>query len=234
MSTSPSLSGKFEIGISPPTASEPEKRVRVLLADDHGIFRQGLSVLLQQEGFEVVGEAATGTEAVRAAQALRPQVAIIDYGMPGMNGIDVARELQKASPETQTILLTMQEDNASAVEALRAGMHGYVYKSQTAAELIGTIREVARGAIHYSAGLPLAAVEPYGRGGSADPDPLTERERQVLRMIAGGITTRMIAQELGLSAKTVESHRSRIMHKLHMHRAADLIRYAIRRQLISP
>jgi len=208
--------------------------VRLLLADDHSIFRQSLCVLLQQEGFEVVGEASAGPEAVKIAETLRPDVAILDYSMPGMNGIEVARELQKAAPDTQTILLTAREDNASAIEALRAGMHGYVYKSQTAEDLVKTVREVVRGAIHFNTRLPPVSIDAYTPGLGREPDPLTDRERQVLLMIAAGSTTRTIAAALGLSSKTVESHRSRIMRKLHVHRAAELIRYAIRHQLIAP
>ena len=214
-----------------PASNSP---VRVLLADDHGIFRQGLCILLQQEGFEIVAEASTGPEAVKLAESLSPDVAILDYIMPGMSGIEVARELQRSAPDTQTILLTAQEDNASVIEALRAGMHGYVYKSQTAEELVNTVREVVRGAIHFNTRLPPVAIDTYASGLSRKPDPLTDRERQVLLLIASGSTTRMIAQALGLSSKTVESHRSRIMQKLHIHRAAELIRYAIRQQLITP
>ncbi|HEY3857973.1 MAG TPA: response regulator transcription factor, partial [Gammaproteobacteria bacterium] len=208
--------------------------VHVLLADDHTIFRQGLSMLLQEEGFDVMGEASSGPEALQMAEASHPDVAILDYNMPAMDGISVARELQKSSPHTQTVLLTTEEDQASAVEALRAGMHGYVYKTQTADELINTIREVARGAIHFNTHLRPGALNALSSGENNEPEPLTERERQVLMLIAKGTTTRLIAKQLGLSAKTVESHRSRIMQKLHLHRAAELIRYAIRRQLISP
>ncbi len=208
--------------------------VHVLLADDHVIFRQGLSMLLQEQGFDVMGEANSGAEALHMAEVGRPDVAILDYNMPVMDGISVARELQKTSPHTQTVLLTTEEDEASAVEALRAGMHGYVYKSQTADELMSTIREVARGGIHFNTHLKPGALNALTTGESTETEPLTERERQVLVLIAKGITTRAIAKQLGLSAKTVESHRSRIMQKLHVHRAAELIRYAIRRQLISP
>ena len=189
---------------------------------------------MQQEGFEVVGEASGGPEAVELAASLHPDVAILDYSMPGMSGIEVARALQKSAPDTQTILLTAHEDNASAIDALRAGMHGYVYKSQTAEDLMNTVREVIRGAIHFNTRLPPVAIDTYLSGLGREPDPLTDRERQVLLMIASGSTTRMIAQALGLSSKTIESHRSRIMHKLHVHRAAELIRYAIRHQLIAP
>jgi DNA-binding NarL/FixJ family response regulator len=212
----------------------PTGPVHVLLADDHAIFRQGLRVLLQDEGFDVVGEAATGPEALHMAEADHPDVVILDYNMPVMDGISVARELQKVAPHVQTVLLTVEEDNASAVEALRAGMHGYVYKSQSAEELISTVREVARGAIHFNTRLTAGALTSLTREESNEPESLTERERQVLTLIAKGSTTRAIAKELGLSAKTIESHRGRIMQKLHVHRAAELIRYAIRRQLISP
>ncbi|HSN18381.1 MAG TPA: response regulator transcription factor [Gammaproteobacteria bacterium] len=212
----------------------PSPPVHILLADDHTIFRQSLRELLQEEGFDVMGEASTGPEALHLAEEQHPDVAILDYNMPELDGISVARELQKSAPQIQTVLLTAEEDNASAVEALRAGMHGYVYKSQTAEDLISTIREVARGAIHFNTRLTAGALNALSTGGSSEPEPLTERERQVLVLIAKGDTTRDIARELGLSAKTVESHRSRIMQKLHVHRAAELIRYAIRRQLISP
>lgn len=218
----------------PGALPQPAAPVHVLLADDHTIFRQGLKMLLQDEGFDVVGEAATGPEALHMAEADHPDVVILDYNMPVMDGISVARELQKVAPEVQTVLLTMEEDNASAVEALRAGMHGYVYKSQSAEELISTVREVARGAIHFNTRLTPGALTSLTRQESSEPESLTERERQVLTLIARGSTTRAIAKELGLSAKTVESHRGRIMQKLHVHRAAELIRYAIRRQLISP
>jgi len=217
-------------GTLPPLAGP----VHVLLADDHTIFRQGLRMLLQEEGFDVVGEAATGSEALHMAEADHPDVVILDYNIPVMDGISVARELQKSAPEVQTVLLTVEEDNASAVEALRAGMHGYVYKSQSAEELISTVREVARGAIHFNTRLSAGALSSLTTQESTETEALTERERQVLTLIARGATTRAIAKELGLSAKTVESHRGRIMQKLHVHRAAELIRYAIRRQLISP
>lgn len=206
--------------------------LRILLADDHAVFRQGLSALLQRAGFVVAGEASDGIAAVRLVQTLRPDVALLDSAMPGLDGIEAAREIHKLAPHTQTILLTMHEEHVSAMEALRAGMHGYIYKSQTADDLITTIREVAKGAVHFSAGATQLEMAEPPTGGKQDDEPLTERERQVLIMIASGSTTRDIAQALGLSPKTVESHRNRIMHKLNIHRAAELIRYAVRRHII--
>lgn len=213
-------------------AQPPVKMLRILLADDHAVFRQGLATLLEAQGFVIAGEAADGLAAVRLTQTLQPDVVILDSGMPGLNGVEAAREIHKLVPHTQTILLTMREEHVGAMEALRAGMHGYIYKSQTADELVNTIREVARGAIHFSAGMNHGEVEDYVKGIDEESDPLTERERQVLVMIASGDTNRDIAQTLGLSPKTVESHRNRIMHKLNVHRAAELIRYAVRRNII--
>ncbi|MFI4920954.1 MAG: response regulator [Gammaproteobacteria bacterium] len=212
--------------------SSVSKSLRILLADDHVVFRQGLSALLVHAGFEMVGEAGNGQEAVLLVQALRPDVAILDSAMPVLNGMDAARVIHRIAPHTRTILLAMQEERISAMEALRAGMHGYVYKSQTAEELVTTIREVARGILYFSSGLEQAGVEISAGDTEWGSDPLTERERQVLVMIASGTTTRDIALALGLSPKTVESHRNRIMQKLHIHRAAELIRYAVRRNII--
>lgn len=209
-----------------------EKVLRILLADDHAVFRQGLATLLEQQGFVIAGEAADGLSAVRLTQTLQPNVAILDSSMPGLSGLEAAREIHKLVPGTQTILLSMPEEHLSAIEALRAGMHGYIYKTQTADELMNTVREVARGALHFSTGMNPAEVDDYASGAVQGPDPLTERERQVLVMIASGSTNRNIAQALGLSPKTVESHRNRIMHKLNVHRAADLTRYAVRRNII--
>lgn len=217
---------------TPLQATNVNRPVRLILADDHVVFRQGLSALFEQEGFQIAGEASNGLEAVRLAQTLLPDVAILDSGMPALGGIEAAREIHKLVPGVQTILLTMQEEHVSVVEALRAGMHGYIFKSQTAAELVQTVREVARGALHFSTGITPTEVEGYMSGVREELDPLTERERQVLMMIASGNTTRDIAQSLGLSPKTVESHRNRIMHKLNLHRSAELIRYAVRRHLI--
>lgn len=212
-------------------ASEP---TRVVLADDHKIFRQALRALMQREGIEVVGEASDGEEAVQMSQTFHPDVTVLDFGMPGLNGIDAARKIHEMSPKTQTVLLTMHEDESLALEALRAGMHGYLQKSQPASELVTTVQEVARGAIHVSGGMSQTAINAYASGAKTTPDPLTGREREVLRMIAEGNTTRQIARILKLSPKTIESHRNRLMQKLDIRGTAGLTRYAIRRHLITP
>lgn len=209
-------------------------RIRVLLADDHEIFRQSLRILLEQGGFTVVAEAANGLEAVRLAQTWHPDVAILDFGMPGMSGIEAAREIQAHTPQTRTILLAMHEDGANAAQALRAGMHGYLYKSQTADELVSTVAEIARGDIHFSSPVAQAPADTYETDTDTSGNILSNRERQILLMIAAGSTTSAIAQALGISRKTINSHRGSIMRKLHIHRAAGLTRYAIRQHLIAP
>ncbi len=208
--------------------------IQVLLADDHLIVRQGLKALLEREGFKVVGEAADGHEAVRLAQALHPDVAVLDLAMPLLNGLDTAREILRISPRTQTILLTMHPEDHYIFEALRAGIEGYVLKTQAAEDLVRAIREVFRGMIYLSPGVSRAVVQAYLAKTDLPPDPLAPRERQVLQLVAEGRTAKEVAVLLGISVKTAESYRTRIMEKLDIHETAGLVRYAIRRGLIQP
>lgn len=208
--------------------------LRVLLADDHAIFRQGLRGLLEREGFQIVGEAGDGREAIRRASALTPDIAALDLSMPLLNGLDAAREITRASPRTRTILLTMHSEDPYVMEALRAGIKGYVLKTQAATDMVQAIQEVSRGRVYLSPGVSQAVVEAYLARTELPPDPLSPREREVLQLVAEGKTTKEIAGVLGLSVKTAESHRTRIMEKLDIHATAGLVRYAIRRGLISP
>ena len=205
---------------------------RILIADDHPMFRQGLKTLLEREGFEVVGEAADGHEAARLARQLNPSIAVLDLGMPSLNGIEAARDIYKRAPGTQVVLLTMYEDDAYVLEALRAGIRGYVLKAQAASDLLAAIREVLRGAVYLSPGISEAVINAYMSKAELPPDPLTDRERQVLQLVAEGNTTKQIASTLGVSVKTAESHRTRMMQKLAIHETASLVRYAIRRGFI--
>ncbi len=208
--------------------------LRVLLADDHRIFRQGVRALLEREGFHVVGEAADGHEAIQMAGNLTPDVAVVDLGMPLLNGLDAAREITRVSPRTRTILLTMHAEDPYVARALHAGIRGYVLKSQAAEDLVQAIREVARGAVYLSPGISETVVEAYLAKRDLPPDPLTPREHQVLQLVAEGKTTKEVAALLGVSVKTAESHRMRIMTKLDIHETAGLVRYAIRQGLVRP
>ena len=208
--------------------------LRILLADDHEIFRQGLRALLERGGFHVAGEAADGHAAIQMAAQLTPDVAVVDLAMPLLNGLDAAREITRVSPRTRTILLTMHAEDPYVAKALQAGIRGYVLKSQAAEDLIQSIREVSRGAVYLSPGVSESVVEAYLAKRDIPHDPLTPRERQVLQLIAEGKTTKEVAALLGVSVKTAESHRMRIMTKLSIHETAGLVRYAIREGLVRP
>jgi two-component system, NarL family, response regulator NreC len=206
--------------------------IQVLLADDHAIVRQSLRGFLEREGFRIVAEAADGREAVRLAETLRPDVAVLDLTMPVLNGIDAAREIGRMSHRTKTVVLTMHTDDQFVIEALEAGIRGYVVKTQMAADLVHAIREVARGETYLSPSIADAVVDAVLTKADRSPNPLTPRERQVLQLVAEGKTTKEIAHMLDMSVKTAESHRVHIMEKLDIHQTAGLVRYAIRRGLI--
>lgn len=208
--------------------------VSVLLVDDHQIVRQGLRLLLEREGFDVVGEAADGHEAVQLAERLRPDVAVLDFVMPLLNGLDASLQIQRESPKTKSILLTMYTEDHYVLEAFRNGLRGYVIKTQAAADLVRAIQEVLKNALYVSPGISRALVDAYLTKSDVPLDPLTLREREVLQLVAEGKTTKEIAAVLGLSVKTVESHRGRIMRKLDIRETAGLVRYAIRRGLVRP
>jgi two-component system, NarL family, response regulator NreC len=208
--------------------------IRVLLAEDHQLVRQGLRSLLEPEGFHVIAEAADGHEALRVAEELRPDVAVLDLGMPLMNGIDAARAMQKATPRTRTILLTMHGESHYVLEAMRAGVRGYLLKTKAAADLVQAIREVASGSIYLSPGISESVVQACLGKTAPSEEQLTLRESQVLQLIAEGKTTKEIANVLGISAKTAECHRTRLMKKLGLHETASMVRYAIRRGLVQP
>jgi DNA-binding NarL/FixJ family response regulator len=205
---------------------------RVLLADDHALIRQGLKALLEKQGIQVVTEASDGQEAVRLAEKTQPEVAILDITMPVLNGVDAARELLRSLPRTKVILLTQHEEDQYVTEALKAGAKGYVLKSQAAEDLMHAIREVCKGSVYLSPSISRAVVDAYLSKTYVSPDPLSARERQVLQLVGEGKSTKDIALQLGISVKTAESHRARLMRKLDIHETATLVRYAIRRGLI--
>jgi len=207
---------------------------RILLADDHAIVRQGLKALLEREGFAVVGEADDGQAAVRLARERCPDVAVLDFSMPLLNGLDAALEILRACPRAKVILLTMHTDDHYVLSALQAGVKGYVVKTQASSDLVAAIREVLRGMMYLSPGISETVVQAYLSKSELPRDPLTSREREVLQLVAEGKSTKEVAGLLGISFKTAESHRTRILKKLDLHETAGLVRYAVRRGLIQP
>jgi two-component system, NarL family, response regulator NreC len=208
--------------------------LRILLADDHVLVRQGLRALLEREGYQVVAEASDGQEAVRLVESLHPDIAIMDISMPSFNGLNAAQEMKRYSEKTKTILLTQHDEAQYVRAALEAGVSGYVLKNQVTSELLLAIRQVSRGQVYLSPGVSSAVVDAYRSGPEKSKNPLTMRETRVLQLIAEGKSTKDVASLLGISVKTAESHRTRLMHKLDIHETASLVRYAVRNGIIQP
>jgi DNA-binding NarL/FixJ family response regulator len=203
-----------------------------LLADDHLVVREGLRSLLEAAGFKVVGEARDGREALKLARMLEPEVTVMDIGMPGLNGVDACRELLREVPEMRIIVLTVHGEDAYVIEALRSGARGYVLKTQAGSDLVRAIGEVTQGRIYLSPSVSSAVVQAFLAGSTSPADPLTPREREVLQLVAEGRSTKEVAGILGVSVKTAETHRTRLMTKLDIHHTAGLVHYAIRRGLV--
>jgi two-component system response regulator NreC len=205
---------------------------RVVMADDHKMLAGLLKGFLETEGFSVVGLAEDGAEAVKMVRTLRPNVVVLDLSMPIMNGIEAAAEIRRES-NIPCLLLTCFSDEQSVQRAFSAGFAGYILKSKTATDLVEAIREVLRGNYYISPGISQTVIRGMLNKEPVQADVLTLRERQVLQLIAEGNTTKEIAVQMGISVRTGESHRSRIMDKLSIHETAGLVRYAIRRGLIT-
>jgi len=205
---------------------------RILLADDHHIVREGFRALLDRAGFEIIAEAADGWEAVRLAQKYRPDIVVMDVSMPLLNGMDAARTILADGRRTAVVLLTVHAEEHYVVSALRAGVRGYIIKTQAATELLDAIREVLAGGMYLSPRVSGVLVEAYLGGKDITSDPLTPRDRQVLQLVAEGKTTKDVAATLDLKVKTAEYYRSRVMSKLGIHDVAGLVRYAIVHGLI--
>jgi len=204
--------------------------IKVVIADDHNIFRQGLAHLLASvEDITVAGEAADGDEALKLIRDLKPEVAILDLSMP-RGGLEVARAVRSDGLSTRIILLTMHNEPDAATRAIQAGVHGYVLKDNAFEDLVYALRSVARGGTFIS---PTLAAGVLKSGERRKPgEPLTRREREVLSLIATGLTNRQIAERLFISVKTVETHRARIIGALDLHTTAELVRYAIENGLV--
>jgi DNA-binding NarL/FixJ family response regulator len=210
----------------------------ILLADDHAVVRRGLRALLEAEAdFRVVGETGDGLEAVRAVERLQPDVLVVDLMMPGLGGLEVARQASRVAPRTRIVVLSMHAAEGYVLEALRSGVTGYVLKDASPSELVQAVREVVAGRHFLSPALSRRAIDEYvAKAKAAPPDAyqaLTTREREVLHLVAEGRTSAEIARRLGISARTAETHRGNLMRKLGLQSAAELTRYALERGLIS-
>lgn len=210
-----------------------DQGIRVLVADDHAIVRSGIRHVLEGEpGFRVVGEASNGGEALALATELKPDVTVLDISMPGESGLIITAELRRRCPETRVLILSMHDNTEYVVESVRAGAHGYLLKDTAATELRGAIRAVHRGESYFSP--PIASrITAVLRGREEAETPsgqlaqLSGREREVLAGVASGRTNKEIAAQLGISHRTVETHRESLMRKLRLHTVADLTRFAL-------
>lgn len=214
-------------------------KIKVMVVDDHAIVRAGVRLLLEsQEDLEVVGEAMDGRQAVEMVRDLKPDVVLMDVAMPGMNGLEATQRIKESFPKVQVLALTMHEDERYFFQILQLGASGYVVKGASPADLLAAVRAVAQGQAYLHPFVAKQLLDDYLKrveaGEEKDSyDGLSEREREVLRLIAEGKTSRAIADELVLSVNTVERHRSNIMGKLSLHSRVELIKYAIRKGLIA-
>jgi DNA-binding NarL/FixJ family response regulator len=208
--------------------------MRILVADDHGIVRSGIRLLLErQSDISVVAEASDGVEAVEAALAARPDLCILDVGMPRMTGLQAAREIRSHLPDTRVLMLSMHDDEHYLYEALKAGASGYVLKREADQDLVGAIRAVGRGEAFLTNAAERTIIRQWMADGAEGPViPLTPREEEVVKLIAEAYTNAQIAETLHVSEKTVESHRANVLRKLGMRDRVELVRYAIRRGLV--
>ena len=207
---------------------------RLLLVDDHAVVRRGFRLILDgQPGLQVVGEACNGREAVQLATALEPDIVILDVSMPDLNGIEAARRIVEEVPRARVLALSMHRDGVYLREMLRAGARGYLLKDADDEALIDAVQAVARGDAYISPSVADTVLTDYRRHVTNPLDLLSAREREVLQLISEGRTNKDIAQLLGLSIHTVDSHRSRLMEKLNLNSTGELVRFAIRNGLIT-
>jgi two-component system, NarL family, response regulator NreC len=215
------------------------EQIRILLADDHNILRDGMRLLLErQPGFVVVGEASDGREVLELAQDQRPDVVVMDIGMPNMNGIEATRRIVDKQPETGVVILSMHHDESYVIRSLKAGARAYLLKDAVKSELIAAIQAVVQGRSFFSPKISKILQEDYIRtielrDVEDSYDLLTDREREILQLVAEGKTNKEIANRLNLSMYTVDTHRSHILQKLNLHSVPELILYAVRKGIIS-
>ena len=211
------------------------KRLRILLADDHEMVRHGLrAVIEEQHGWEVCGEARTGREAVARALELRPDVVVMDFTMPELNGMDATREIRAVLPRTQVLILTMHESEELVPEVLAAGALGYMLKSDAGGALVNAIQSLADQKPYFTSKISALVLKGYLNPKIREISTLTPREREVVQMVAEGKSTKEVAEKLKISAKTADTHRTNVMRKLKLHSVSELVRFAIRNKLVEP
>jgi DNA-binding NarL/FixJ family response regulator len=214
-------------------------RVKVMIADDHPLVRGGLRALLERNGeFQVIAEAANGYEAIDLAVLHKPDVVLLDVGMPRLSGPDAAQSISQKAPGVRIVMLSMHSDEAYVLRALKAGARGYLLKASPEADVLAAIRAVAAGHAYFSPSITKLLVEEYvvearRRGVEDSYDLLSTREKEILQLLASGKSNREIADLLFISVSTVETHRNNVFQKLHLHNLAELILYAVRKGLIS-
>jgi len=215
------------------------KPLQILIADDHEIVRHGVRSLLQSHaGWEVCGEATDGRDAVEKAASLKPNVVVLDIGMPNLNGLDAARDILRAEPQTAILILTIDESEQVMREVLNAGARGFVLKSDAARDLVAAVEALQQHRTFFTSKVAEMVLDGYLKGGDTSPrtevvqDRLTRREREVVQLLAEGKTTKEVATHLGMSVKTAETHRSNIMRKLDFHSVSQLVVYAVRNNII--
>ena len=215
-----------------------EENLKILLVDDHTIVRQGLKALLDAHGgFTIVGEAENGRDAVKKAQELSPDIVIMDIAMPVLNGLEATRQIKRALPDTNVLALTMYNDEEYVFQILKSGASGYLIKETAANELIAAILSLQKGNPFFSPSISRKIMESYlnedeDKKGKGESDKLTNREKEVLQLIAEGYTNNEIGNLMNISVKTVETHRAHVMSKLDIHDVAGLIKYAIKKGLV--
>ena len=211
---------------------KPERSLRVLVADDHRVVLEALAALLAARRFHVVGTADNGRRAVVLARTCRPDVVLLDVAMPVMGGLEAARLILRAAPQTMVLFLTGAAEDRVVLEGLRIGVRGFVVKAQGLADLFQAIRDVSAGVVYVSACYSRGLLQAFARGEPAGPKHLSDREQQMLRLIAEGSTAKQAANQMSISVRTAECHRAHVMHKLGIHDTAGLVRYAIRQGLV--
>ncbi len=212
--------------------------LRVLIADDHGVVRKGLRVLLESEGMEVVGEAGDGREAVRMAEELSPDLVVMDIGMPNLNGIEATAQIVKKNARTGVIILSMHSDETYVLRGLTAGAKGYLLKDSAESDLVRAAQAVSQGKSFFSPAITQTLLDDYmrylqQRGLEDSYDLLTDREKEILQLLAEGKSNKDAAQLLNVSPHTIESHRTNLMQKLGLHNTAEIVLYAVRKKIIN-